>query len=71
MKSSALLNCLSWNVRSANNKIEDIMDHLIDNDISLAFIQETWMKEQNSHTTAIIKAKGYNLFHVCRQGAGP
>ena len=52
-KSSIKLTCLSWNVRSANNKIEDIMDYLIDNDVTLAFIQETWLKEQNNHTTAI------------------
>ena len=67
-KSSTKLTCLSWNVRSANNKIENIMDYLIDNDVTLAFIQETWLKEQNNHTTAIIKAKGYNLSHVCRLG---
>ena len=44
------------------------MNFLDDNDISIFFVTETWLTDQNNHTTAIIKSHGYQLYHTNRTG---
>ena len=58
---------MSWNVRSLNNKVNEIMDFVETHGISLFFVQETWLTEMNNHTTAIIKAHGFDIHHCYRQ----
>ena len=69
---SKSLRCLSWNVRSLNNKVEDVMEFVNDNDVSMFLIQETWLTDANNHTTAIVRANGFNIFHIhrCRLTGG-
>ena len=37
-----------------------------DRDISLLFIQETWLTDANNHTTAVIKSHGFKVHHAHR-----
>ena len=60
------LDCLSWNVRSLNNKVEPVMDYIISIDSPIVFIQETWLTDSKNHTTAIIKNHGYKIHHTHR-----
>ena len=46
------------------------MSILIDNDISLAFISETWFSSQTNSVTAHIKNYGFDLIHVFREKRG-
>ena len=65
--SSTSLNCSMWNVTSMVNKTPDIMEHLLDRDPSLVFIQETWLKSNRSSVTSLIKDYGYTLLHNIRK----
>ena len=58
--------CASWNVRSLNNKIEHIMNFVVDNNILIFFVTETWLTDQNNNTTAQIKDHGYKIHHSYR-----
>jgi len=60
------VNCLTWNVRSLNNKVDRILAFAFDRDISLLFIQETWLTDANNHTTAVIKSHGFKVHHAHR-----
>ena len=42
------------------------MEFLIDNNVSICFLTETWLTENNNSTTAIIKSYGFNILHVFR-----
>ena len=61
--SSVSLQCLSWNVRSLNNKVDEVLEYATDNKICILFIQETWLTDSNNHTTACIKAHGFKVYH--------
>ena len=43
---------------------------MVSEKISLAFIQETWLTDLNNHTTATIKAYGYDIHHFYRDRTG-
>ena len=58
---------MSWNVRSINNKVNDVLDFALANDVSLFFVQETWLTDVNNHSTALIKSHGYKIHHYHRQ----
>ena len=60
------ISCCNWNVRSLNNKVEDVMNFLDDNDISILFVTETWLTDQKNNTTAQIKNHGYRIYHTHR-----
>ena len=47
-----------------------VIDHITANGASIAFIQETWLKEMNNHTTSVIKAHGFLIHHFCRGNSG-
>jgi exonuclease III len=55
-----------WNVRSLNNKCDDVMILLQDSNIDIALITETWLTEQCNNTTATIKSYGYSIIHSHR-----
>ena len=52
---------------SLNNKVKNIMDFLVDNDVFILFVTETWLTDQNNHTTALIKEHGYKIHHFFRK----
>nr|XP_047135652.1 uncharacterized protein LOC124812737 [Hydra vulgaris] len=59
--------CSLWNVRSLNNKFQDVMEHILDRNPDIVFITETWMASENNNTTAMIKSYGYVLHHKIRK----
>jgi exonuclease III len=67
-KAGESINCASWNVRSLNNKVENVMNFLEDYNISIFFVTETWLTDQNNNTTARIKDRGYRVYHTSRNG---
>ena len=54
---------LSWNVQSLCNKADKVLQFLTDNGIEIACITETWLSNENSHITSIIKSFGYSITH--------
>ena len=46
------------------------MGILIDNQIHLALISETWLSSQSNSITAQVKSYGYELLHVFREKRG-
>ena len=50
-----------------NNKLSDLMEHLLDGDPDVAFITETWLTSEKNSITASIKTYGYNLVHRPRK----
>ena len=61
------LTCMTWNVTSMINKTPGIMEHVMDREPSIAFLQETWLKTQRSYVTALVKEYGYVLLHNIRK----
>ena len=50
--------------------MDDILAILLDNNIGLAFISETWLSSQSNITTSVLKQSGYNISHNFRQKRG-
>ena len=59
-----------WNVQSIVNKIYEVLQVLIDNNVQIACISETWLSDKSSITTSIIKEAGYEIDHVYRDKRG-
>ena len=57
-------------MQSLCNKIYEVLSVLIDNNIEIAFICETWLSQDTSTVTAIIKQAGYQINHVYREKRG-
>ena len=57
-----------WNVTSMINKTVTIMEHLIEQDPSVVFLSETWLKSNKNVVTACVKTYEYILIHNRRQG---
>ena len=51
-----------------NNKLPDLMEHILDRDPDIAFITETWLTSDKNTVTANVKDYGYNLIHRPRTG---
>ncbi|XP_068684753.1 uncharacterized protein [Montipora foliosa] len=52
------------NVRSARNKTDLIIDHVMGNKIDLCVLTETWLKDEDSVSISSLSPPGY-LFHNC------
>ena len=65
--STSTLRCSMWNVTSMVNKTPDIMEHLLDRDPSIVFLQETWLKTNRNNVTALVKEYDYVLLHNIRK----
>ena len=66
-------NCLLWNAQSINNKINNFIQILEDNDINICCISETWLQTQNNTITAKLKESGYTIYHfnrISKRGGG-
>ena len=69
---STTIRFLCWNVQSIVSKIHEVLQVLSDEETDIACIQETWLSQEHSATTGIIKQAGYDITHVYRdkRGAG-
>ena len=56
-----------WNVRSLNNKLPDVMEHILDRESDIIFLTETWLQTDTNSITAEIKTYGYKLLHNRRK----
>ena len=56
-----------WNVCSLNNKLPDLMEHILDRGSDVVFLTETWLQEDKNAITAEIKTYGYRLLHDRRK----
>jgi exonuclease III len=61
------LRCSLWNVRSINNKLAELMEHLVDRESDIVFLTETWLQCDTNSITAEIKTYGYKLLHDRRK----
>ena len=59
--------CSLWNVCSMNNKLPDIMEHIVDRNSEVVFITETWLHSDKNSVTAEVKTYGYQLLHDIRK----
>ena len=57
----SLLTPVCWNVRSVNNKVDNIMSFAVDRDIPVLFLIETWLTDGQNSVTATIESYGYNI----------
>ena len=57
-----LLNFCLFNAQSVCNKTDDIIDYVLDNDIDICCITETWLNRDDSVTVAALQINGYK-FH--------
>ena len=58
---------LLWNVRSINNKVDFVMQYIIDADVSVACITESWLTDLNNYITFRIKSYGFSISHKPRE----
>ena len=58
--------CMSFNVRSVCNKVEDFIKLMEVNNVDVAFVSETWLQSNSNPVTAEIKSFGYRLHHCHR-----
>ena len=70
MSPSSIVRCVSWNVQSFVNKVDEVMSILNDNDIDIACISETWLSSQSNSTTAKIKSYDFDIQHSFREKRG-
>ena len=61
-----MVSCLLWNPCSLQNKLQEFISLLEDEDIHIAAITETWMTSLQNAVTAEIREKGYNIHHFVR-----
>ena len=61
------MHCSLWNVCSLNNKLPEVIEHVLDND--LFFITETWLTSEKNKVTADFKEQGYILKHNIRNSS--
>jgi exonuclease III len=68
--SSKQPNVCLFNARSINNKSLQLKDYVVDRDIDILGITETWLKEQDGNDFVIrnITPTGYHFIHVPRVG---
>ena len=52
---------VSFNGRSIRNKLASIMTYLKDEDVDLAFVQETWIRKSDGHLSTEICEYEYDI----------
>ena len=61
------LKCSVWNVYSIQNKLAEVMEHVLDTESNVIFLTETWLTSMKSRYTADIKEYGFKLLHRIRK----
>ena len=64
---STFLNFAVFSSRSVRNKIESIIDHVVENDIGLCTVTETWLNDADSVSIAQLSVAGYFFKNFSRQ----
>lgn len=64
---STFLNFAVFNSRSVRNKIESIIDYVVENDIGLCTVTETWLNDADSVSIAQLSVAGYFFKNFSRQ----
>ena len=67
------ISCVLWNPCSLQNKLDDFISLLEDEDLDIAAITETWFTTQHNNITAELWSKGYSIYHFnrsTRKGGG-
>ena len=64
---STFLNFAVFNSRSVRNNIESIIDHVVENDIGLCTVTETWLNNADSVSIAQVSVAGYFSKNFPRQ----
>ena len=62
--------CFVWNAQSLVNKVDEVVQLLVDNQVDIACITETWLSSESSSTTFAIKEAGYEIEHAYRSKRG-
>ena len=62
--------CLLWNARSLNNKIDEFVQLLHDNNVDVAFVTETWLSSESGTITFVLREAGYGIEHSYRSKCG-
>ena len=44
----SIIRCSLWNVRSLNNKLAGIMEHLVDREADVVSLTETWIQSDKN-----------------------
>ena len=52
------------------NKVDFLIQKLVDNSINFALITESWLKSQKNHITFLLKEAGFNICHFNRSTRG-
>ena len=50
-----------------NNKLQELMEHITDNNPDVVFLTETWLTSEKNSITAEVKDYGYKLLHKIRK----
>ena len=58
------LNMLSFNCRSIRSKVPQILDYIIENNIDIALVQETWLRKVDAAIVAQIKEYNFKIEQV-------
>ena len=64
---STFLTFAVFNSRSVRNKIESIIDHVVENDIGLCTVTETWLNDADSVSIAQLSVACYFFRNFSRQ----
>ena len=63
----SILNFAVFDSRSVRKKIESIIAHIVENDIGLCTVTETWLNDADSVSIAQLSVAGYSLKNFPRQ----
>ncbi|XP_072022081.1 uncharacterized protein [Amphiura filiformis] len=64
------LDIRSWNARSIGNKTVFVCDYVIEHDVDILFLQETWLDEYDTTKIGEFTPPGYNFINVPRSIRG-
>ena len=67
----SILNFAVFNSRSVRNKIESIIDHVVENDIGLCTVTNTWLNDADFVSIAQLSVAGYSFKNFPRKIAQP
>ena len=63
----SILNFADFNSRSVRNKIENIIDHVVENDNGLCTVTETWLNDADFVSIAQLSVAGYSFKNFPRK----
>ena len=67
IEDSKTLKALYLNARSCNNKTTEINDLIVEKNVDIIFISETWLKNNDSITISNLTPNGFSIINKNRQ----